>query len=188
MNVRTRWCSRSASSSPTALNTPGAGGTMTVADARGPAAISAANSGPLPPNATIANSRGSRPRSTVTARTARAIRAQPSRKTPCAASWSDRPSGVGHLLRDGPPGELAVEAQAARQPLVVEVAERDVGVGQRRLGAAVGVARGSRDGAGAARPDVELPGVVDPDDAAAARPDLGDVDGRHAEQEARSPC
>ena len=51
---------------------------------RGPAAISAANSGPLPPNATIANSRGSRPRSIVTARTARAIRAQPSRNTPCA--------------------------------------------------------------------------------------------------------
>ena len=32
MNVRTRWCSRSASSRPTALKTPGAGGTMTVAD------------------------------------------------------------------------------------------------------------------------------------------------------------
>ena len=42
-------------------------------------AISAAKSGPLPPNATSAKSRGSRPRSTVTARTARAIRAQPSR-------------------------------------------------------------------------------------------------------------
>ena len=61
-----------------ALNTPGAGGTSTVAISS-ERAISAAKSGPLPPKATRTKSRASRPRSIVTARTARAIRAQPTR-------------------------------------------------------------------------------------------------------------
>ena len=46
------------------------------------AAIPAANSGPLPPNASIANVRGSLPRSTDTARIARIIVAEASRNIP----------------------------------------------------------------------------------------------------------
>ena len=53
----------------------------------------AANSGPLPPNAKSAYSRGSRPRSLETARMARIMFEAAMRWAPCAASTSGIPSG-----------------------------------------------------------------------------------------------
>ena len=70
---------------PTAENTPARGGTTT---ARMPSssAIAHAWSGPAPPNATSARSRGSTPCSTVTTRTARSIAASTTATTPSAVT------------------------------------------------------------------------------------------------------
>ena len=95
ISVRTTSCSLSEKSRPSALKTPGAGGTSTcrIPSAR---AISTPVSGPLPPNAHSAKSRGSRPRYVVTALTARVIVATDSCRIPCAASSTERPSGLRH--------------------------------------------------------------------------------------------
>ena len=71
-----------------------------------------------------------------------------------------------------PLGPRALEAdRAAVDPLRVQIAEDQVGVAHGRLGAAEPVARGSGDGAGAARPDLQGAGRVDPGDRAAAGAD-----------------
>ena len=78
----------------------------------------------------------------------------------------------------------ASSAEPARQALGVQVAERHVGVGQRDLGAALVVADGPGHRPRAPRPHVQRPRPVHVHDAAAARADLRDVDGGHAQQEA----
>ena len=65
--------------------------TRVISSAR---AMPAANSGPLPPNANSAYSRGSRPRSLETARIARIMFDAAIRWAPYAASASGRPSGA----------------------------------------------------------------------------------------------
>ena len=65
---------------------------------------------------------------------------------------------------------------AAEEVVRVEVAEHEVGVGDRRLVAAVAVAGRARHRAGAFRPDMQHAAGVDPRDRAAAGADAGDVE------------
>ena len=70
---------------------------------------------------------------------------------------------------------------SAGERLLVEVAEHDERVGQRRLFAAKAVAGRARGGAGAVRADARSAALVDPDHASAAGADLGDVERGHAD-------
>src|SRR5215207_9399028 len=100
---------------PTAVKTPGDTG-MRMRRISSAAATSHACTGPLPPKAISVKSRGSRPRSIVTDRIARALRVQ-------------------------------LELSAGEM-VGVQVAERDVGVGDGGTRAADAVARGPRPRAG----------------------------------------
>src|SRR5262249_36222349 len=112
-----------------------------------------------------------------------------------ASEEIDPVGGVGHadpegrrdLLEDGAARFLGSQTEAARQALGVKVAEREVGVGERDLRAALIVAGGPGHGAGAPRADVQRARAVDAHDAPAARAHLGDVDGGHPQQEAAAP-
>jgi hypothetical protein len=77
----------SVSSSPHVESTPGCGGTITVGTSRSSARRQACR-GPAPPNATSENARGSWPRPTETARTARAMLLSTTSTMPAAASSS----------------------------------------------------------------------------------------------------
>ena len=80
---------------------------------------------------------------------------------------------------------LAVERHAARQlGALVQVAEQEVGVGDRRLGAAAPVAGRTRVGARAARTDAQRAAGVAPADRAAAGADRVDVEHRQGERAA----
>ena len=86
---------------------------------------------------------------------------------------------VGHAA----PGELGVDHHVAvRQRTGADVAQHDVGVGQRGLLAAPAVAGGARPRPCRARADSQAAGRVHVGHAAAAGADLGDVDGRRADQ------
>ena len=74
-------------------------------------------------------------------------------------------------------GDLAIRDRADRH-----VAEHDVRIGHRRLDPAAVVAGGPGLGARAPRPDLEAASRVEPRDASAAGPDLGDVDRGDAEE------
>jgi hypothetical protein len=77
------------------------------------------------------------------------------------------------------PGDVEVAAgEAARR----DIAEIDVGVGDGGLVATASIAGRARIGSGAPRSDVERSSSVEPREAAAARADFGDVDGRDADQ------
>ena len=89
--VRTASARRSPSSIPSAEKWPGAGG-ITVRATPSSRASSAACSGPAPPNATSAKSRGSWPRRSVTSRSAWNICASTYRRTPRAAVAASTPS------------------------------------------------------------------------------------------------
>ena len=92
---------------------------------------------------------------------------------------------LGDAVADGRLGGGAVERHgAAEEEAGIEIAEHEVGVRQRRLGAAAAIAGGPRIGAGAARADAQEAAVVDLGDAAAAGADLDHVDGRDADGEA----
>ena len=93
---------------PTAVKTPGATGTSTRRMSRA-AATSHACAGPLPPKATSVKSRGSRPRSMVTARIARAMLALATSRIPRAASIDREPERRGDVALD----RLARERGAA---------------------------------------------------------------------------
>ena len=79
-------------SMPRAVKTPGIMGNITLVISR-LRARSQACTGPLPPNAARVKSRGSIPRSTLTARMARAMLALATSRTPNAAASVDRPRG-----------------------------------------------------------------------------------------------
>ena len=109
-------------------------------------AIAAACSGPAPPKASSAKRRGSMPRSTVITRSARTISALATRTMPSAhasrvEARARRPARSTARVR-------RVRRRASTPPasghVGVEVAEDEVGVGDRRLGAAAPVARRAR--------------------------------------------
>ena len=76
------------------------------------------------------------------------------------------------------------ERDATGEARRVEVAEHEVGVGDRRLGAAAPVARRAGFRAGRPGPDAQRAVGVEPRDAAAAGADLGEVDDRDLHGEA----
>src|ERR1041385_1961587 len=109
----------------------------------------AAKSGPLPPKANSAYSRGSRPRSLETARMARIMFDAAMTCAPCAASASGRARPRGTLALDTPRARRVELHGAAGQLPGIEEAEDDVGVGDGRLGPSEVVAERSRRRAGA---------------------------------------
>ena len=164
---------------PTALNTPASGGTTTRRMPRS-RATSRAWMPPLPPMAISVRSRGSRPRSTVTARIARDMAALATARMPCAASSSDRPSGFATCARIACFAQAPVDGEpAAGQRARIDQAQHDVGIGHGRPVVAEAVAGRARHGAGRLRPDLQQPALVDARERAAAGADLGDVDRRH---------
>ena len=116
---------RSETISPRAESTPEASGAITR---RMPSssAIWAACSGPAPPNATSASSRGSMPRSIVTTRTAWAISAAATRAMPAAASSVLRPSSPPSVAHGAAAG-LAIQAHSAGQRRARRRASRAAG-------------------------------------------------------------
>ena len=150
-------------------------------------ATSAACSGPAPPNATSANSRGSWPFSIVRERIARAMFEFAIVRIPSAVSSERQPELLGEPA-DGLDGGLAVERHpAAEEALRVEPAEHDVRVADRRLLAAVAVAGRAGVGARAARADAEGAALVDVGDRAAAGADRVHVEHRHEQRVAADP-
>src|SRR5579884_1655239 len=136
-------------------------------------AISQACSGPAPPKATKAKSRGSKPRSTEMPRMASDILATAMRTMPSAASITESP--LGHAA----PGPLGVQGHLpAQEPALVDPPEEDVGVGHRGLDPSPAIADRAGVPAGALRPHLERADLVDPGDAAPTRPYLYDVDDR----------
>ena len=97
-----------------------------------------------------------------------------------------QPERLGDLLPDRALGELAVGLEAAALAVAEgglrrDVAEHDVGVGDRRLGAAAVVADRPGQRARALRPDAQAAAVlVDPGDRAAAGADRDHLERRHA--------
>ena len=135
-------------------------------------------SGPPPPNAAQAKRRGSSPRSRLIRRTRSAILASTTVEMPAAVSIRPRPRRSASRPTAFA-SQARVELHAAAEVLVrVDEPEHDVGVGDRRLGAAEPVARRSRTRPGALRSDVQPALVVDPRDAAAAGADRLDVEHR----------
>ena len=105
----------------------------------------------------------------------------------------DAPGGLddaqAHRLRharlDRPAGRLHVEPHpAAQEEVGVEVAQEEVGVGDRRLLPARSVAGRARIGARAVRPDLQETHAIHPRHRAAARPDLDQLHHRHPDREA----
>ncbi len=75
---------------------------------------------------------------------------------------------------------------AADQGAWIDIAQMQVRVGYRRLRPALVVTDRARHRAGAVRADLNATAGIDPGDAAAARADFGDIDGRRLDQIARS--
>ena len=97
--MRTKSCRHDAISMPSAENVPGTFGTITFG-MKISRAMATACSGPAPPNAIIAVSRGSTPFFTDTARTASDIAASAICTMPSAASLTPRPRRAAKLLLD----------------------------------------------------------------------------------------
>ena len=138
-------CTASAASMPAAENTPDTGLISTRAMPRS-RATSTACSGPPPPNAISARSRGSLPRSTVTARIARAMLTLATWRMPCAASSTASLSGratcaLHRALRQRGVHRERTAGERAR----VEKAQHHVGVGDGRLLACRGRSRPAPD-------------------------------------------
>ena len=148
-------------------------------------AIASACSGPEPPNATML------PRAIVEAALAgvdaegaRHVLADDVVDAPGRAQRLE-PERLGDAVADRRLGRRPVERhRAAEEEAGVEIAEHEVGVGQRRPGAAAAVAGRTRIGAGAARADAQQAAIVDLGDAAAAGADLDHVDDGDADRQA----
>ena len=144
-------------------------------------ARSQACTGPEPPKASSVKSRGSRPRSTVTARMARTMLALTTSRMPSAASSTWRPSGFADVTRDRCPRRLDVERQRAAAEHGRQQAEHDIGVGHRRLRRRRGRSRPGRAARRPRRgPTAQQAAGVDRGDRAGAAADFGHVDRRHA--------
>ena len=172
--VRLKSALRSAARSPSAQSTPGAGGISTRGMPNSSARAQPC-SGPAPPNGTRVKSRGSWPRSTETMRSAPIMLLSMMASTPRAASSGVRPSGRATSPIDRAAGGLGVERHAAAQQARRQLAQHDVGVGHRRLGAAAAVGGGPGLGAGALRAHRQR-AAGDPGDRAAAGADGHHVD------------
>ena len=85
----------------------------------------------------------------------------------------------------GRPVETAPAAEKARR---IEIAEHQIGVGDRRGCAAGAIAGGAGDGAGALRADMQDAAGVDPGDRAAAGADAGDVEAVQRDRVAGDPA
>ena len=97
---------------PSAENVPGTFGTITLG-MKISRAIATACSGPAPPNAIMADWRGSTPLLIDTARTASDIAASAICTMPSAASGTREPQRLADLVRDRALGGGAVEAHGA---------------------------------------------------------------------------
>ena len=124
--------------SPSAHSTPGDGGTITgQAPVSRPSAL--ACSGPAPPNATSAKSRGSKPCCTLTSRSPPSMFSLTMSTMPAAAASAlGRPIASAIGLHGGA-GGVPVEGDLAAGQGGRQIAEHHVGVGHRRLGAALAV-------------------------------------------------
>ena len=150
-------------------------------------ATSAACSGPAPPNATSANSRGSWPFSIVRERIApRHVRVR-DREDPLGRLGGGSPSCSASRPTTSTGGVAVERHPAAEEALGVEPAEHDVRVADRRLLAAVPVAGRAGIGARAARADAERAALVDVRDRAAAGADRVHVEHRHEQRVAADP-
>ena len=123
-------------------------------------------SGPAPPKATSASSRGSWPRSTETRRSARSI-----------SAFTTSTTSAGSIPLEGALRGGAVELEPAGQPRR-QPSEQQVRVGHRRARPASPVAGRPGVGAGALGPDPQRSARVAPDDRAAAGADGVQVDHR----------
>ena len=138
---------------------------------------------PAPPNATRANSLGTRPRCTVTTRSAPSIAS--------STMLDDRAGGLLDACaaclgdpRDGGVGRVDVQLELAAEQARRQMAEDDVRVGHGRARAAAAVAGRAGEGAGALGADPERARRLgDVGDRAAAGADAGDVDRRGAHGE-----
>ena len=104
------------------------------------------------------------------------------RWTPNAASATSSPSGWATFSAEDRPGVGGVDGQAAAEEGGgIEVAEDQVRVGEGRFVAAGPVADRPGHRPRASGADVQRARRIDPDQAAATRADLGDVEGRDAQ-------
>ena len=79
---------------------------------------------------------------------------------------------------------LHIELHLAAEKIIrIEITEHQIGVGHRRLRAALAIAHRAGIGARAVRPDFEQSERIDPGDAAAAGADLDHVDDRNAHRQ-----
>ena len=93
------------------------------------------------------------------------------------------PEPGAHLLVDGARRTLRVQRKRTPEEIVrIDVPERDQGISQRHLIAAGAVADRTGNGAGALRPHLHQPALIEPHFAASAGPDLGHVDERQLDR------
>ena len=94
-----------------------------------------------------------------------------------------QPERLGHVLPERALGARRVEPQLATDEIAgVEIAEDEIRVSHRRPFAAAAVAGWTGHRPGALRADAQHAAGVDPRERAAAGTDLGDIDGRDANQ------
>ena len=169
--------------SPSAQSTPGDGGTMTgQAPVSLPSAL--ACSGPAPPKATSAKSRGSKPCCTETRRRPPSMFSLTMSTMPAAAASGDSSPMASATLPTAARAGVDVEGDLAAGQRRRQVAEDDVGVGDRGLGAALAVGGGAGVGAGGLRADAQRLGQLGHvRDRAAAGADRADVDAGGADGE-----
>ena len=139
--------------------------------------------GPAPPNASSVTPRRSAPCSTACIRDAAAMFWLTSSWMPAAVSCADRPSGSATERSAAAQASMSSAMSPPRKNDGIEQTEREVGVGDRGLGAAAAVARRSGIGAGRLGPDLQQAELVDAGQAAAAGADLDQVDRRHRHRE-----
>ena len=146
-------------------------------------ATASACSPAAPPNAIIANSRGSSPFSNRDSRMAAPSVAFVTARSPSAAASSSRPSGVPTWPRHRRSRCCQIEPHAATEECIrIETAQHDVGVGDGRLRSAPAVAGRARPGAGAFRTNGQAAPFAHLGERAAAGSDGSDLDHRQADR------
>ena len=141
--------------------------------------------GPEPPKDRSANRAGSMPRWMVICRMALAWSQLAISMMPWASCSALSIAGQPSCKRfQAAACAQNIELDAAADQRRRQPAEDEIGVGDGRLLAAVRIAHRAGHGAGAARPDVQLPFARNPGDRAAAGADRLDVEHRNAHREA----
>ena len=85
-------------------------------------------------------------------------------------------------------GGAIQHAPSAKKARGIEIAEHQIGVGHRRSIAAAAVAGGTRNRAGALRPDMQDAAGIDPRDRPAAGADAGDIEAAERDRVAGNPA